>query len=371
MKKNYYIILLLSLSIQSTNFLQASDKKLVFMSAKNNEGYLAENFLGMMKNSFSSDVFVETGTFLGISTSTAANFYEDAHTIELSEKLAKNAKLFLENKKNITVHQGDSVNVFEKLLPTLKGKIIFWLDGHYSGVHAGHQTALSDNNTLLFELDKIKKYGKTNSVLMIDDIRLCEPEISKMEDPIIGGYPTILKICEKIKQLNNDYKFVVMGDVLIAYVNNNIQVSPVLQACTFSRLYNNDISDDFLLAQEAIISDAKDKELDAITLLNNSFGSDAHAVIYGVAKHYILWYGLTCLANNKFAKALELFRHIESLGFNHWRIYLYMAQALYGLNKLSQAENLLKKISHKITDNIIKNVILENSKIFIKQCLNK
>lgn len=307
---------------------------------------LASSFLKMAQTQFKTEAFIETGTFLGNTTSRAGNFFKEVHTIELSPELCKNAKEKLKNQSNIQVHCGDSIHVLGTLLPKIKGKTLFWLDGHYSGCHAGHDTALGEDNPLLYELDHIRKLGRPNSIIFVDDIRLCDETVHFMEDPIIGGYPLLSTICDSLLKINKDYRFIVMGDILMAYPGNlGIKASPVLQACTHSRFYNGTNLDvHFVMAQEAIIAKAQGEEKVILELLNNTFGSDWHALEYGVARHYILWYALSAMNDGKYDIAYNRLKHIYTHGFDHWRIKFYLAQAAYASGKIKEGESLMKEL---------------------------
>lgn len=113
---------------------------------------------------------VETGTYLGEMVSAMRYFFESIYSIELSEKLAKEAQELFKTKPSIQIIQGDSSIQLEKLIPNLKQPTLFWLDGHYSG----GQTALGNKECpILEELDAILQFKyKSESAILIDDARL-------------------------------------------------------------------------------------------------------------------------------------------------------------------------------------------------------
>lgn len=352
----------------TTSKLNLEDNKekhiLQFGSLKDINGKVSTKFLEKILDVFKPDVFIETGTFLGDTSFKAAKVFKNVHTIEASDEIYKKAKVNLECCNNVTMHLGDSGNVLKDLLPNLKGKIVFWLDGHYSGIHEGHQTALTPENPLIKELAQIKNSKLSDSIIMIDDIRFCDPAFTNMKDPIIGGYPLISEICKKLHEINNNYRFLIMGDVLIAYPHqDNIVASNVLQACTLSRFFDgSNIEENFILNLETkFIANVDGEEKDAIELLNNTFGSDLHSMKFGVGNHYILWHALLLLKQKDYANAYKRLRQIKKNGFKHWRIHFYLSQAAFGLNHIDDGLKNLKKINKKISKIAKENIIVKES----------
>lgn len=80
-----------------------------------------------------STVFVETGTFLGVTARWAAEYFETVHTIEKAESLYQgfiNSHLRL----NIRAHLGDSRIILSDILTVeSNNRAVFWLDGHWCG----------------------------------------------------------------------------------------------------------------------------------------------------------------------------------------------------------------------------------------------
>lgn len=76
---------------------------------------------------------VETGTCLGYSTQTLANHFRSVHTIEINQKLHKLAVAKFKQSPGVTCHLGDSKKVLKELIPELAGKVVFFLDAHWSG----------------------------------------------------------------------------------------------------------------------------------------------------------------------------------------------------------------------------------------------
>lgn len=227
------------------------------------DGALKASLLKQLKSAFDIDAFVETGTYLGDTTEKAARIFHEVHTIELSSGLAVKAKQRLSPWKNTAVHLGNSQSVLLELLPRISGRILFYLDGHYSG----DATARASLDTpLLNELEAIGLKQKTDAVILIDDIRLfqasCFPEKIQAWNFGLETYPDLAKVVEALLTINPDYKVCFLGDALLAFPETaQVKVSPVVRACALHRLapvYQIEGSD--LRQADQIIAKAKGKE---------------------------------------------------------------------------------------------------------------
>ena len=73
---------------------------------------------------------VETGTYMGDTIGAFRHFFEHICSIELNpEYYSKAAKRF-EGCYNVHLIHGDSQTELAKLLPSLTGPVLFWLDAH-------------------------------------------------------------------------------------------------------------------------------------------------------------------------------------------------------------------------------------------------
>ncbi len=79
-------------------------------------------------------IFIETGTYHGVTTARCAKYFERIYTIELDPTLAEMSRRFLACHKNIKLIQGDATKVLQNLMgkEDIKEVLIF-LDGHFSG----------------------------------------------------------------------------------------------------------------------------------------------------------------------------------------------------------------------------------------------
>lgn len=296
-------------------------------------------FLSALKEMFELDIFVETGTFMGDTSAAAAQIFREVHTIELSEELFKRAEKRFAQQQNIHLYKGDSPDILPAILPRLTGKVLFWLDGHYSECN----TAKGEKNTpILEELKSISKSGKTDIIVLIDDLRCFQQESAKTPHSL-SGYPTVSQLLHFIQDLFPGSDFLVFGDVgLIVTAACPMESSPLLRACTISRSFEN-TSGDYkeVLQAERTIGMASGEEKAALQALHTDFEeSETH----GLCSHYRLWNALILLHTGDFANACREFHRSLELGCNHWRIRWYLAQALAGAGKSQAALETLRLV---------------------------
>lgn len=142
-------------------------------------------------------VFIETGTYLGLTVEQVVDQFDDVYTIELDPKLVADARWKFQDCPNVHVLEGDSGQRLAQLFvafPTLTTdrRALLWLDAHYSG----GVTALTDKRTpILAELDALHR-TRNDHVLMIDDLADFNGE---------HGYPTLDGLVQRIKEVNRDY----------------------------------------------------------------------------------------------------------------------------------------------------------------------
>ena len=134
-----------------------------------------KTFLELLKDSYKNyPIFIETGTLVGGTTFAMEPLFEKVYTIEVSEKyhnLTKNKY----NGNKIEFILGDSSKVFETLLPTLEGKVIFFLDGHWSSGDTGKG---AKDCPLIEEITHINNLYKNEAIIIIDDYRLFGKSLS-------------------------------------------------------------------------------------------------------------------------------------------------------------------------------------------------
>jgi hypothetical protein len=166
----------------------------------------------LIRNGIKGGAWIETGTYMGDTTEALASSdvlaASAVYTIEPEPILYEKAVGRFEGRTNIRVINGLSEDVFPNLLPTLTGKINFWLDGHWSG-GATHKGAIDCpvRAELLHIENNMGRYEEV--VVCVDDIRLFDPEL-----PGFADYPKVEYLIEWANRLN--MKWHIEHDIFIA-----------------------------------------------------------------------------------------------------------------------------------------------------------
>jgi hypothetical protein len=130
-----------------------------------------------------TDTWVETGTFLGLTTEFLSRTAKHVYSIEPEPKLAANAQRKFAGNSRVTIVKGLSEDEFAKLLPQISGPVSFWLDGHFSAgfTHQGpSDTPIREElNALEPHLDRFPQV-----TILVDDVRCFDPD-----DPNFSTYP--------------------------------------------------------------------------------------------------------------------------------------------------------------------------------------
>lgn len=316
---------------------------LVFV--KRRDYSLNPEFLKKIQEIFQANVFIETGTFRGNTTIGASRLFREVHTVELDESNYRTARSRFEGIKNIHAHHGDSAALLPGIIEKVEGKIIFWLDGHYSG----EGTAKSDKEIpIIEEIGAIARSGKKDSVILVDDIRLFLGSAMFAGADINDDYPSLNKVCDLVRTIDENYQCAVFGDILIAYNDSRFPFSPLVKACTISRLYDgSNYDEETLFAAENSIRSAQGKELSAIEILYSVFMSPSLSSGY-----FRLWFALTAMDRNEYEAAAKEFLGLIAGGFSHWRMSLYLAEAYLNTGKISEARGAIEKALAQAPENI-------------------
>lgn len=160
-------------------------------------------------------IFVETGTFGGGTTRWAANHFKIVHTIERAENLYNLYSNELAQIKGINPHLGDSRNILPQIIKNIDNqKVVFWLDGHWSG---GETAGENDECPLLDELACLS--NRTEDIILIDDARLflCAPPLPHNA----SQWPTISDIVEALSTSDNKPFIQIIDDVIFIIPNKD------------------------------------------------------------------------------------------------------------------------------------------------------
>jgi hypothetical protein len=300
---------------------------------------LNKDFVSNLQKLFGLDTFLETGTYLGQTARMAASLFDEVHTIELSKTLYENAKSNLSSFSNISCHQGDTSLLLAPILRDIERrgkKVLFWLDAHYSeGITARGNT----NTPIINELQAILESNVPHFVVLIDDIRCFIPERSDTPPPL-KEYPSLSQI---VTLMGPCYDFVVYQDVaVILPKQDHITMSPILKACTTSRLIDEKSEPvDGFIPDELRIGHAHGIERELLVELPLHF---AHSEAYGLGGHYWLWRGLIMQNNNNDSSAILDFSRARDLSCQHWRVKWYQAQSLIKLGKAKECKAVLSEV---------------------------
>jgi hypothetical protein len=153
---------------------------------------------------YSCDTFIETGTFYGQMVNAMKDCFDTVLSVELFDKLFALNKSSFSKYPRVRIYLGDSACRLQDMLNDARGRILFWLDGHYSG----KGTACGDQvSPILRELEIIKHHFRCDHCILIDDARLFVG---------IDGYPSLEETKKKLLEVNPDYTISMDGDCLIA-----------------------------------------------------------------------------------------------------------------------------------------------------------
>ncbi len=165
---------------------------------------------------FMSDVFFETGTYLGDAARSAKLLgFPKVITVELQEYLYRQA--IANGITGIEYHLGDSPQVMREVLPNVEGRITFWLDAHIDGGnYVPGLTPEIRKCPLYEELACIKSLKRNDHTIIIDDMRIIG---------VIGwGMETVREeLIRMLKDINPDYKIYYIdghepNDILVATI---------------------------------------------------------------------------------------------------------------------------------------------------------
>ncbi len=303
------------------------------------------NLMKQMKKVFGCDVFIETGTLGGETAFTAAPIFDGVYSVELSEhhfQAAQKRNVY----SNVSLYRDSSDHFLDVLLPSMRDKRkLFWLDAHFSG---GNTATLIDEDTgfckspIWGELTAIFKNGLQRSVLLIDDIS------GYLLDPVSNWrYPHLHHQYELIKKSCRAAQLYVVGDLALVYDSayHNPSISPIVQACTVSRMFdwcasNFEEEQAVLMAEYELVQRCHEDEADRICYLSG----------YCHCRDYRLWRGLIYLGRGDFAQAAKDFQFVMDAGLTHWRVSFYQGYALAKSKMHASAENIFRKLDSHLKE---------------------
>ena len=115
-----------------------------------------------------TNIYIETGTYLGNGIKGVLNNYQQIHSIELSEKWYEHNVNQFKNETHVKMHLGDSKKILPTLLETIQEPVTIYLDAHYSGIYTAHG---EEETPVLHELEILRKRN-FDDIIIIDDCRI-------------------------------------------------------------------------------------------------------------------------------------------------------------------------------------------------------
>ncbi|OGP85395.1 MAG: hypothetical protein A2V87_08025 [Deltaproteobacteria bacterium RBG_16_58_17] len=154
---------------------------------------------------FKCDTFLETGTYLGDTVRVVKDYFDIVISVELSKELYQRNKERFSNCRNVMLWCGSSGNLMSDVLCHVgSGRILFWLDAHYSG----EGTARGEQDCpLLSELAAIAGTDRHDHCILIDDA-LCFTHTP--------GYPTIGEIRKMLLNINPAFRITTENNCIAA-----------------------------------------------------------------------------------------------------------------------------------------------------------
>lgn len=146
------------------------------------------------------DYFIETGTSIGDTCYYLRRAARNIISIEYDTATAKMAASRFKSQKNISIIHGDSRDVLPKVLNGVKGRLMFWLDGHKNE----YSESTAEVVPLLKELDAIANCESDEYIIAVDDIDYLDKK---------RGYPNHQVFVDKYMGLVDQY--VKRGNIII------------------------------------------------------------------------------------------------------------------------------------------------------------
>ncbi len=157
-----------------------------------------------VENRYSCETFIETGTFYGQTVSAVKDIFKKTLSVELFQKLYQLNRISFSKFPQVKIYYGDSSVEMQNMLKDAEGRILFWLDGHYSG--AGTACG-STTSPIISELEMIRKVRKRDHCILIDDARLFTGS---------DGYPTLDHVKRILLEINPKYHVTIDRDCIMA-----------------------------------------------------------------------------------------------------------------------------------------------------------
>jgi hypothetical protein len=147
---------------------------------------------------------IETGTYYGQMVNFCRKIFRHVKSAEIYEPLyLLNVEQFRADTK-VEIYFGSSPKVLPEMIHNSEGRILFWLDGHYSGEGTGGGDDLAP---IAKELNIISQLARNDHCILIDDARCFKGN---------EEYPTLDDIFIQLRKINGNYLLSVDRDCIMA-----------------------------------------------------------------------------------------------------------------------------------------------------------
>ena len=316
-----------SLQRENIPFFDPSASQIIPFSIQKNfkNGSLKYRFLKDLKSYFGIEIFVETGTNLGNTTAKASGIFTEVHTIELFPEFYSLALEKFKTNSNVHVYFGSSEHLLPSILPLCQQPTLFYLDGHYDG---GDRSGKGEKNTpILEELAAIQAWGRTDAVIVIDDV--CDFQESLYSDRIqqtcFADYPDLKQIVESVLAINPQYQICFIPNALLIFPPSpGVTVSPLLSACTIDRfsVFSPLFSEQELLFVEKTIGGIQGSERKELQDYFQAYAKFEWSL--GWRSFAGLWMGLILSHDQKRSEAQQIFKQTKQSAIPGWRVDVYI-----------------------------------------------
>lgn len=163
-----------------------------------------------IQRSFGISEFVETGTYMGETAIWASEIFRRVITVEQSRHYYEQLEVAHSRYPNVEFVFGHSGVDLDRLVRSLAGPAVFWLDGHWSG---GKTYGEGDECPLLNEIESINR-SPHEHFIFIDDARLFMSPPPRPHSP--DDWPTIVQVVDILRAAGRSPYVVAFADVIIA-----------------------------------------------------------------------------------------------------------------------------------------------------------
>lgn len=157
------------------------------------------------------NILIESGTYLGEMVEYQEKNFDKIFSIEIADIFYEFSSKRLKKHKNISILKGDSSTVLGKVCKKISqdDRVLFWLDGHYSG----GQTGKGEKECPIYEeLTNIFETRADQDAILIDDARCFNGE---------GDYPALPELCMFIKQERKNANIEIKDDMIRVILAGN------------------------------------------------------------------------------------------------------------------------------------------------------